>query len=52
MSSLVRKSTGRDGAGKICLERKLKGPLYSPICKKRYKNVYAIVWYIVSRINY
>jgi hypothetical protein len=37
MSSLVRKSTERDGAGKICLERKLKGPLYSPICKNDIK---------------
>jgi hypothetical protein len=48
MSSLVRKSTERGGAGKICQERCGKGPLYCPICKNDIKNVYAIVWNSVS----
>jgi hypothetical protein len=33
MSFLVRKSTEREGAGKIGHERKLKGPLYSNMFK-------------------
>jgi hypothetical protein len=37
MSSLVRKSTERDGAGKTCHERCGKGPLYCPVCKNDIK---------------
>jgi hypothetical protein len=52
MSSLVRKSTERDGAGKICPQRKLNGPLYSVMCKNDIKVSVLLSGTLFSRINY